>query len=425
MKTWKRDSLFFLLFSCIVIGILFGCSQMEEDIAQDVNYIDAVVGLLSDGEGGSNLVVYETDTWDAITVLELPDVISANYAAISSDGKYIAYTTWDDNYIRQYIKVYSTETQETTDFYRDLPAQHAIIYLSWMPDNKTLLFILDDESTHTYEEIRTFNVETQEEATLVKGEVWVVKTLEDDGVTPEDFYVKGADKYLSVQAQVPATDNECWNYYMTQSDLDALYEYYGGLDEFDIEEDIFGGGHMYVQFSPPRVSADGTKMIYSATLRRLAAWGSQTPLWVCSAIWLYDFNEQTSHIIYSQPDGGAIGRVDWINDNQLAFVSYYDYQGSRDSINLLNLEDYSASVLFPYTDEHYNNVTLLPIGQQRISFTSSEKYARFVESSTFIYDIPAGTYYQNDIQFNNSTVLLEKFIYNRLQENWNAAYNMQ
>ena len=59
-------------------------------------------------------MIYPTETWDPVTILTLPDVTPDNDAAVSEDGRRIAYTTWDEGYIRRYLKVLDTSTGKHT-----------------------------------------------------------------------------------------------------------------------------------------------------------------------------------------------------------------------------------------------------------------------------------------------------------------------
>jgi hypothetical protein len=171
---------------------------------------------------------------------------------------------------------------------------------------------------------------------------------------------------------------------------------------------------MYVDFSAPKCSIDGTKIIYSATLKRQSAPGENTPLWMSTAIWLYDIKDCKATIVYSQPDDAAIGRVDWIDKDEISFISYYDFQGSRDSVNYFNLHTKEHRILFPYTDENYNNVTLLPIGNYQITFTTSKKDIQYENSSTILFNIESNTYKKLDIKFKNDSVILKNFIFTKL-----------
>lgn len=416
VKKQYKAAILFLLVTLIGGGFFFFYQTNSFKETTVGEYSDCVVGLLPNQNAGSDLVIYTTDTWTSSTVLTLPDVTSDNYAAISSDGKYIAYTTWDDGYIRRYLKVLDTATGEAIDFYRDTSAKTEVVEISWMPDNKTLLLIINDSSQLSYQEIRTLNVETLEEKTLVKGEVWKVRTSIEDGEEIEDYYLKGAKKYLAIREKENTQTNQEnstseWGYYLTQDDINKIYQYYGGTGTFERSEIP---NYFYVDFSRPRVSADGTSIIYSATLKRNSALGFNTPLWICSAIWQYNLKDQTLSILHAQSDGGAVGRVDWIDENRIVFISYYDFTGGMDSVNCYDIKKHTASEIFPYTDDYYNNVTLLPIGHNEITFTSSPKDAEYSSSTTTEYNIDSGEYGPLDVKYNNKTVLLENFIYTKI-----------
>ena len=100
-----------------------------------------------------------------------------------------------------------------------------------------------------------------------------------------------------------------------------------------------------------------------------------------------------------------------MDSSTLSFVSYYEYQGSRDNICSLDLKTGKSSIIFPYTDEHYNNVTLLPVNNFQLSFTSSKRDASYAESETLIYDFRTGKTEKFPIQYNGNNVLLELFHY--------------
>ena len=210
-----------------------------------------------------------------------------------------------------------------------------------------------------------------------------------------------------------------WNYYLNQKDIDEIYHYYGGKGSFGIEK---VPNMMHVVFSAPRVSNDGTKVIYSTILDRNSAPGEKTPLWMTASIWMYDMKSGQTSMVYSQNDGGSIGRVDWISDDEICFISYYEFQGSRDSVNYLRLSSKEHRILFPYSNEHYNNTTLLPIGNRQITFTSSKKDDFYENSKTILFNIDSSTYHDLDIKINNKNVLLEKFIYQEL-DSQNAPSN--
>ena len=49
---------------------------------------DCAVGLLPDGNQGSRVVIYDTDTWNYQDLMDLPDVTPDNYAAVTSEDVY-------------------------------------------------------------------------------------------------------------------------------------------------------------------------------------------------------------------------------------------------------------------------------------------------------------------------------------------------
>ncbi len=414
--TKKHKFLIGLILVTVLIGsTLFICQTQK---CQSETYINCVAGLLSNNKDGSSFVIYNTKTWKPAVLMNLPEVSPDNYGAISADGNYIAYTRWDEYYARRYVEVYTVPDGKTRIFFQDLPAKTEIIKISWLPDNKTLLFIRNEAPF--YQEIQTLNVETGEQSTLVKGELWQVRSIENSGTTAKDFYLKGHDAYLKVKEKNPPEIHDPehpinydveWNYYLDQNDINDIYRYYGGTGTFAIAN---VPGMMYVDFSPPKCSNDGKKIIYSATLRRNSAPGIATPLWMCSAIWEYDMKTGKNAIVYKQTDTAAIGRVDWIDTNRITFISYYDWQGSRDSVNYLDLSTNQYRIIFPYSDENYNNVTLLPVGDQRITFTTSPKNDYYINSSTILYDIDSHSFRKLDVKLGEDNVLLENFIFTGL-----------
>lgn len=405
----------------VIALFLSGCgpnieSPVQTDPTPDLQaYEDCVVGLLPDDQTGSYAVLYYTSDWTYEILLELPDVTPDNYAAVSNDGKYLAYTTWDDLFARRYLKLYNFESGETRSFFEDITPECEIIKISWLPDNETILYVERDTSISSYEEIKTLHVPSGEITTLVKGEVWRIRASYDGDLPPEDFYLKGAQRTLEVQYAKEDTDVETlvWGYYLSQDEINEIYHSFGGTGTYDID---LIPNLMYVEFSAPRCSPDGQKIVYTASLQRNSAMGEHTPLWIISSIFEYDIASGHSEILYTQNDGGCLGRVDWVNDDQLAFISYYDWLGSQDNIGLYHMGTQTAEVIFEYSEEHYNNVTLLPINSQEVSFTSSAQGEFYEDSETWKISIDSGSASKSEIYFDQEVVLLENFIYFRLQE---------
>lgn len=396
---------------CIDLERTDTATECSNYIVSDKNEtINRVVGLVKDGGNGSKAVVYDTDTWEYEIIAVLPNVTPDNYAALSSDNRKLAYTTWDDHYTRRYVKILDIENQETVDYFKDIPVRTEIIKISWIPNSDLLLYIRNDTNYNNFQTIEILDTSSDKITVAAAGEAWLIRTLSDVKSTAEPYYLPGDDTYIEVKYKDydDISDNEIWNYYLDENDLAEIYEKYGGVREFDFGTIL---NRMYVEFSAPRCSPDGKYIVYSAKLERTSAPGLHTPLWVASAIWIYDIEKEESHIIYRQEDEGAIGRVDWISSSELCFVTYYEYQGSRDSINYYNIDENEYNILFAYTDEFYNNVTLLPIGQRKISFTSSPKNSFYEESQTYIMDIDSEKLEMINIVFEDKTILLEQFIF--------------
>lgn len=183
MQVVKKHKFLTALILMIILAGLIIC-QIKK--CQSETFINCVAGLLNNGKGGSNFVVYNTKTWNPVVLLNLLDVSPDNYGAISSDGNYTAYTRWDEYFTRRYLEVYTVPDGKTKTFFQDLPAKNEIIKISWLPDNKTLLFIRNE--IPFYQEIKTLNVETGVQNTLVKGELWQVRSIENAGITAKDFF---------------------------------------------------------------------------------------------------------------------------------------------------------------------------------------------------------------------------------------------
>ncbi len=385
-------------------------AESEDNSVGGGEILNRVVGLVNDGENGSKVLLYDTDTWEYEIVAALPDVTPDNYAALSSNNKKLAYTTWNSDYTKRYVKVYDRDKQETADYLKDIPSRTEIIKISWIPDSDLLLYVKNDTNYNNLQTIEILDTVTGRIKVVDVGEVWQIRTLCDADSTASPFYLPGSNTYLYVKYKDYSddTDNEIWNYYLDSKDLADIYEKYGGVREFDFSTI---GNRMYVEFSTPRCSPNGKYIVYSAKLERTSSPGLHTPFWVASAIWLYNIESGETHIIYKQEDEGAIGRVDWINDSELCFVTCYDYQGSRDNINYYSIESGKSEVLFHYSDENYNNAAMLPIGNQKITFTSSANGSLYSDSLTYVLDIRTKESSVLNVSYNDKSILLENFIY--------------
>lgn len=405
-----------LILVALMLFLAVGCTVKEDDhvnfsVDTDGGKSNILTGLIENPSGGSYVVSYDADSWNYEVVAELDDVLPDNYAAISSDGKKLAYTTWDNGYVRRYLVVVDTETGERTEFFKDIPYRVEIIKISWIPESYKIIYIRNDTNYNRYQTIEMLDAESGEVNIIKKGEVWQIRTVTLPGEEIEPFYQPGNDSYLPViYDDNDGSEKEYWSYYLSTEDLEKIYTEYGGVRDFDFETIRV---RMYVEFSAPRCSFDGRYIAFSAKLTQISAPGFNTPLWICAAIWVYDIESGESNIIYKQADKGCLGRVDWISNNELAFVSYYGAQGGCDDINYINIRTNEVKILFSHTAEHYNNVTLLPISNSKVSFTSSKENDIYENSLTYVLDPLTGEIVQKNILFDNKPVILENFIFEK------------
>ena len=161
-------------------------SDFPDEIAAVTEPVGCVVGLLSDGNGGSVAVAYDTDTWEYEVIQELPDVTPDNYAALSADDTKLAYTTWSDSYTIRYVEVLDMQTGETRAFFDDMEYRNEIIKISWMPDNVSLLYI-HNNTNNFLQTIEYIQTDTGEITRVDTGDAWNVRAVEYADVDVEPF----------------------------------------------------------------------------------------------------------------------------------------------------------------------------------------------------------------------------------------------
>lgn len=161
-------------------------SDVQDDVSAVAESVGRVVGLLSDGNGGSVAVAYDTDTWEYEVIQELPDVTPDNYAALSADDTKLAYTTWSDSYTIRYVEVLDMQTGETRAFFDDMEYRNEIIKISWMPDNVSLLYI-HNNTNNFLQTIEYIQTDTGEITRVDTGDAWNVRAVEYADVDVEPF----------------------------------------------------------------------------------------------------------------------------------------------------------------------------------------------------------------------------------------------
>lgn len=384
--------------------------QAETETTKNV-----LVGLLSDGGWGSSIMYYDIGAEEVSTVMKLPEVTSDNYVAISPDGRYIAYTTWEPKtYARRYLCVLDTETGETQEYLRDL-YKTQVKNISWI-DSERIVYVLSDQNEFIYQEIQCLNALTGEIEVLVEGGLWKMRASFDEGEEETDHVIQHSGETVPVKwhdEENIAGNEVVWSYYYTQEELNEIYQKYGGTGEYDIYD---VNNYFAIKFSAPKISPNGRYLVYSAVLDRNSASGEHRTLWMIASIWLYDLETGENRIVYTPDDGASLGRVDWISDKELVFVSYYEFQGSADDINYLNLDTAEKRILFEHRDDAYNNVTLLRAGGRDIFFTTSARYETYEESTLVCLNADTGEYEALEINVGGEALLPEGFIYEEISE---------
>lgn len=184
--------------------------------------------------------------------------------------------------------------------FQDEPDRQEIKYISWLPGGGRLLFVKNDESSSfPNQEIGILNVKDGSQISVAKGGIWDIQEADDSGNMKT---------------------------HISQKDFDYILQTYGAK-AISIQE---AGRVLFTKFSSPSISKDGDKIIYSATLYRNIA-PTTEKLWIASGIWVYDLKSATSKLVYSNPDGQAVGRVIWNkqHENEVIFISYNKMNGEN------------------------------------------------------------------------------------------------
>ncbi|WP_127488349.1 TolB family protein [Paenibacillus ehimensis] len=368
----------------LIVGLswivhLLIASNQSQDGGQ--NYKGWLAGITADGTG-SQLVAYHPEPAESKTILKLPNVTPDNFGAISSDGTKAAYTQWNEQQTVRYLVVQSLASSEQNVFFDNLPAMNEIKTISWFPDSRRILFVKSDQSAHVDQEIGVLDTSSGNIQTLVKGGIWLVKQAEEEN------------------------GEERMKYYMTQDELDQLVTTYGGkpvpLDD--------AGGYLMVEFAAPVLSPDGNRIVYSATLNRNYAKGENVPLWLASSLWVYDLTSGKNKMIYSPSDRSAIGKAIWTSDgSHIAFISYTGANGEGGAIEYMDLASEKVKTIFPPTAEHHNNVNLIALDRNEISFISAPKSGTFKDAKRWILNPETGEKRLMPVQLKGQNALLRNF----------------
>ncbi|MCP3774281.1 hypothetical protein NLX71_13345 [Paenibacillus sp. MZ04-78.2] len=340
-----------------------------------------LAGITADGTG-SLLVAYRPEPVESKTILKLPNVTPDNFGVICPNGTKAAYTQWNEQQTVRYLVVQSLTSAKQHVFFDDLPAMNEIKTISWFPDHRRILFVKSDQTTHVDQEIGVLDTGSGKVETLVKGGIRLVKRAEEE---------KGEERM---------------KFYMTQDELDQIVKMYGGkpvpLDD--------AGEYLMVEFAAPVLSPDGNRIVYSATLNRNYAKGKHVPLWLASSLWVYDLTSGQNKMIYSPSDRSAIGNAVWTSDGRhVAFISYTGANGEGGAIEYMDLASAQVKTIFPPSTEHHNNLNLIALERNELSFISAPKPGTLKDAKRWILNPETGEKRLMPVQIRGQNALLRNF----------------
>lgn len=345
----QRYRWFFLLGIVLLsIGLFFGLQTFQT--TAPVHYSGWLTGIMpvsKENPNDSVLVAYDPVHNVTEDILKLENYTANNYGAVSPDGRYAAYTQWKTDRNR-YLVVRSLKEETTREYFRDVEDPFDVLYVSWLSDGRSLLFVTNDlKNSYGYQMIRMLDSETGEIRDLVQGGHWYVPA----NMASTDEWRTGK----SLQSQL---------------ELDELIKRHGG-SSVPLKR---VGARLYVKISAPMVSPDGKRIVYSMTLCRDSAFEGEK-LFLGSGIWVLDLEKGASQRIYTM-DGkdGAIGRVTWVpGSEKVAFLRYRDFNGTDGQIDTMDLDSRQVRTLLPTSAEHFTNLELIGLPGQQVSFISIAK----------------------------------------------------
>ncbi|KAA5806225.1 MULTISPECIES: PD40 domain-containing protein [Thermoanaerobacterium] len=345
-----------------------------------------LTGLIPDKKG-SDLIVVNPISHDVKKILTLPDIAPDQFGAVSPNGKYAAYTQVDQKKGITYINIMDLNKKNYIKKYLDdVYGMQAVFYLSWFPDNQNLLLVrmTRNKDLNSNQEICILNIKNNKLKHLVSGGEW-------DGVG--------------------LTDDNKIKYYMSQEELNKLIMKYGGPKTIPIEK---VGTKLFVRFSSPSISPDGSKIVYSATLyRNQADEGDPIRLWLASSIWMIDLKDDSLKRIYSDQEvsnGSAIGHVTWSSDGKrLVFYRYRGSNGSNGRLDCLDLKSIKVKTIVPVTEENYTNISPHSLPNNNISFISVSKQGSPENAKQYIVNLKTGSIKDNEIKFNKRSIIMWNF----------------
>lgn len=410
-----------ICFSCFMIGCSdseeTNISVNEEDLLEELNeekaidkkiiseqdsiapknslakgkYSGWICGLIANEENDNNsdVLLINPETKEVKVLAILQGIYQTQACAVSSDGNKIAYTNWiDESDTRKgvCIVVKDLESNLSNTFFSDNGYNPLITYISWMPDNKTLLCNISLEDQQYYSDvICLFNTETEELQVIDKGKVWQGNITLD------------LEKDIIFSA-------------LNQKELDSLIDKYGGSTHIPVEEN---GGYNYVEFGMPILSPDQTKVMYVTNFCRNMAVGrtGEPPAMLCLASGIYIANitgEVEAKLIYGNDvEHSRIGKVIWgRSNNEIIFDRYYNEQSRGNSdIVLYNIESKEEKILIKTSVQMETQKARFRVGENKIGVCSDGESGE----GLYYYDLITDTYEKERIIYKEREIPLWRF----------------
>lgn len=389
LLNWAKAHYKILIIAGIVILLSGSGWVLSSRFAPNI-YHGWITGIVSDNKTGSLLVLVNPATKECKKVLTLPDVNPqlAQYGAgaVSPDGKYAAYIKQED--LKTFLVVEQLNKEIPPQVYFNKDVGESTYGLSWMPNGYHLIFIHSQKEVYPNQEICMLDVKNNNLYHLVKGGVW-------DG---RNYVLSNPD---------PKIDDGRWVDYMSQEQLDKLIKEYGGTETIPVEEN---GGKLFVDFSTPNVSPDGSKIIYSATLNRDYAMEGKS-LWLASGIWVLNANGGKPKLVYANHEPGtAIGKVVWSSDGkQLVFYRYRGMNGADGGLYCLEIASGNTKPIIPNSNEHLATLGALTMPDNQILFISVSNDNRSNKEKRFMVNIDTGDITPWDMEIDGKETVLWGF----------------
>ncbi|MFZ5642604.1 MAG: hypothetical protein ACOY46_03300 [Bacillota bacterium] len=380
LKAGNPAKLKLLLIGVILLLLAGGVPWFFLQLADD--YSGCLTGLVPE-ETGSSLAVLDPFNEKVKTILRLPEVAPDNFGAVSPDGRYAAYTQWNETGTVRFLTVSKlTGIRKTSEYFKNVSGMQEVVYLSWFPDSKRLLFVKKDVTeAFPYEEVGIFDVKSEKYTAIDRGGIWNGRSREIAG------------------------GQESWVSYITQSELNDLTSKYGGR-----ETPVEGiGRKLWVEFTKPSASPDGEKISYSAILVKSAP-GDGPNIPMASGIWLADVNSGQPRRIYSNPDPSySLGKTVWTGGNTLAFLQHRVPGKEEERIDYLDMSLKHIKTIVHSTNGHFTNNELLAMPGNELSFLSAPLHGSRNDATRYIVNIDTGEIKPQNININPRGKQLRNF----------------